>query len=176
MVYEELLARVGAAIQPRDFVDWLLVKDVVALTWEIQRTRRIRQSLMRTSRLQAASSLLAAFLPGSTEFLDRESDADALARDWVNGDREAASRLKDLLKNAGLSLEDVTLRAISVNAREFDRLDQQDERHEQRRDSILRQIERRRNGWESTKQDTDQVVDAEFTVTPPALHKRKRVD
>ena len=33
--YEELLARVGAAVQPMDLIDWLLVKDIVALTWEI---------------------------------------------------------------------------------------------------------------------------------------------
>ena len=32
--YEELLAAVGAAVQPKDLIDWLLVKDIVALTWE----------------------------------------------------------------------------------------------------------------------------------------------
>ncbi len=34
-LYEELLGRVGAAVQPTDIIDWLLLKDVVALTWEI---------------------------------------------------------------------------------------------------------------------------------------------
>ena len=34
-LYEELLAGVGAAVQPKDFIDWLLLKDIVALTWEI---------------------------------------------------------------------------------------------------------------------------------------------
>lgn len=41
-LYEELLARVGAAIQPTDLIDWLLLKDVVALTWEIQRSPSAR--------------------------------------------------------------------------------------------------------------------------------------
>jgi hypothetical protein len=31
-LYEDLLAQVGAAVQPMDMIDWLLVKDVVALT------------------------------------------------------------------------------------------------------------------------------------------------
>jgi hypothetical protein len=39
-LYEDLLGRVGAAIQPADIIDWLLLKDVVALTWEIQRSPR----------------------------------------------------------------------------------------------------------------------------------------
>ena len=45
--YEELFARVGASVQPKDLIDWLLVMDIVALTWEIQRTRWQRDSLMR---------------------------------------------------------------------------------------------------------------------------------
>ena len=35
--YEKILKEVGAAAQPIDFIDWLLVKDIVDLTWEIQR-------------------------------------------------------------------------------------------------------------------------------------------
>jgi hypothetical protein len=35
--YEKILGEVGAAAQPIDFLDWLLVKDIVDLTFEIQR-------------------------------------------------------------------------------------------------------------------------------------------
>jgi hypothetical protein len=42
--YEKVLAEVGAAAQPIDFIDWLLVKDIVDLTWEIQRTHPARKS------------------------------------------------------------------------------------------------------------------------------------
>jgi hypothetical protein len=62
-LYEELLAGVGAAVQPKDLVDWLLLKDIVALTWEIQRTRRYRDSLMRLNRKSAMASLLSSVLP-----------------------------------------------------------------------------------------------------------------
>ena len=30
-IYDELLGRVGAAVQPTDIIDWLLLKDVVAI-------------------------------------------------------------------------------------------------------------------------------------------------
>jgi hypothetical protein len=36
--YEKVLAEVGAAARPIDFIDWMLVKDIVDLTWQIQRT------------------------------------------------------------------------------------------------------------------------------------------
>jgi hypothetical protein len=49
--YEKVLAEVGAAVRPIDFIDWLLVKDVVDLTWEIQRTQLRREKLMRIERL-----------------------------------------------------------------------------------------------------------------------------
>jgi hypothetical protein len=48
--YEKFLAEVGAAAQPIDFIDWLLVKDIVDLTWEIQRARLQRERLMRSER------------------------------------------------------------------------------------------------------------------------------
>ena len=48
--YERLLGEVGKAIGPRDLVDWQLINDVVALTWEIQRSRRLSASLLRSSR------------------------------------------------------------------------------------------------------------------------------
>ena len=35
-LYEDLLARVGAAVNPLDIIDWLLVKDVVALLMDPQ--------------------------------------------------------------------------------------------------------------------------------------------
>jgi hypothetical protein len=48
-LYETLLAQVGAAVGAKDIIDWLLISDVVALTWDIQRSRRIRDGLMRNA-------------------------------------------------------------------------------------------------------------------------------
>ena len=56
-LFERLLAEVGDAIRPIDIIDWIYVMDVVARTWEIQRSRRHRESLMRlaSQRYGAAS-------------------------------------------------------------------------------------------------------------------------
>jgi hypothetical protein len=45
-------------VEPADIIDWLLLKDVVALTWEIHRSRRHRDFLMRIARRKAMERFL----------------------------------------------------------------------------------------------------------------------
>jgi hypothetical protein len=168
-LYEALLARVGAAVEPRDIIDWLLVMDVVALTWEIHRSRRHRDGLMRIARRKAMEEVLGLILPRERGFRSSEdSEASRLATDWFNRDEEATKFADALLAKAGLSLTDVTAQALSMKASELDRLDQQNERRENRRDAILLQIERRRAGWaKRVQRASEDVVDAEFQENPP---------
>jgi hypothetical protein len=114
--YEKLLKEVGVAAQPIDFIDWLLVKDFVDLTWEIQRGRRKREELMRTERTRIAEDI------------------------------SRMRRISGLPAEAGPSLADLDLQSLSKMSRELDRLDEHDEQLARRRDEILRQIERRRSG------------------------------
>jgi hypothetical protein len=167
-VYEQLLASVGAAVEPLDIIDWLLVNDVVVLTWLIQRSRRHCEGIMRTARREAMESLLSSILPPN-KFLDSDdTEAAEIARDWFNGDKKATKRAEELLAQAGFSLADVAAQSLSAKAEELDRLDQQTERREHRRDSILQQIERRRAGWSKlVKRASEDIVDAKFEELPP---------
>jgi len=61
--YERLLAGVAKAIGPRDLVEWLLITDIVALTWEIQRSRRLSNSLTALYRREAMQTILHQLLP-----------------------------------------------------------------------------------------------------------------
>jgi hypothetical protein len=163
---------VGEAVRPSDIVDWLLVKDVVALTWEVQRSRRLRDSLVRLARGEAMEELLAEILrrDGAERELGGRPESARLAIDWLAGNRNAARRIEALLARAGLSLADVGAQALTLRADEAGRQDAQAERHERRRDAILQQIERRRAGWARwVRQATEDVVDAEFEERAPAL-------
>jgi len=163
-LYEQLLAGVGAAVQPFDLIDWLLLKDVVALTWEIQRTRRQRESLMRMARRAAVETILLSILPQEgIRLTGASTEASRLASDWFSGDRKATKRVDELLDQARLSSADITAQSLSTRAQEFDRLDRQNELHERRRDALLQQIERRRSGWaKEVRRASDEIVDAEF--------------
>src|SRR5437764_1440763 len=56
--HEELLARVGGAVRPKDAVEWLCVADVVNLTWEAQRLRRLKAKLLNAARQEAVERLV----------------------------------------------------------------------------------------------------------------------
>jgi hypothetical protein len=160
--YEQLLAQVAEAIGPIDFIDWLLVKDVVAHTWEIQRSRRHRETVIRMGRLKAMHEILDQAMPRA-EFVE----IPGLAAKWLKGDSNAAKRVSGILHGSGFSIEDVAVHAITVMAVELRRIDLQVERNESRRDSLLRQIERRREGWaKRVQRATEDIVEAEFREVP----------
>src|SRR6266478_5480458 len=57
--YDELLARVNAAVQSVNIIEEILINDFVVLEWEVLRWRRLKLSLIRTLGLKALESFLA---------------------------------------------------------------------------------------------------------------------
>jgi hypothetical protein len=178
-LYEELLGRVGAAVGPRDIIDWLLVKDAVALTWQIHRSRRLQDGLVRSARRDAMERLLLIAWPGSDKRPDRDGVKDSYAKQltdqWFLGAKSAKRDIVNILKGTGLSTDDIAVQALSIKAEELDRLDLQNEGCEHRRDAILLQIERRRRGWSKVvKHASEEIIDAEFTETPMSTNGEAR--
>src|SRR5215813_9585555 len=56
--YDELLARLYAAVKPVDVIDEMLIADIVALEWEVLRWRRLKRALMRDPGLEALKLFL----------------------------------------------------------------------------------------------------------------------
>ena len=57
--YDELLARICAAVKPVDIIDEMFIADVVSLEWEVLRWRRLKSSLIRARGLKALEGFLA---------------------------------------------------------------------------------------------------------------------
>src|SRR5208282_1661310 len=170
--YEKVLSEVGAAAQPIDFIDWLLVKDIVDLTWEIQRTHLRRERLMRTQRVSSLQAVIFSVLYSDYDPYSAKKDptVSPIAAKWAQGDIKGIKRVEELLSQAGLSMADVDLESlseISKTSHELDRLDEHDERLAGRRDEILRQIERRRSGWAKlVRRASEEIVEGEFHELP----------
>ena len=49
-IYDELLARMCAAVKPVDIIDEMFVADLVFLQWEVMRWRRLKFSLLTSER------------------------------------------------------------------------------------------------------------------------------
>ena len=56
--YDELLARVCAAVKPADIIDEMFIADIVALEWEVLRWRRLKRTLMQEAGLTALQLFL----------------------------------------------------------------------------------------------------------------------
>ena len=53
--YDELVARLCAAVRPVDVIDEMFINDVVSLEWEVSRWRRLKLSLIRGVRTCSAA-------------------------------------------------------------------------------------------------------------------------
>ena len=56
--YDELLARVCAAVKPADIIDEMFIADIVVLEWEVLRWRRLKWTLMQETGLKALELFL----------------------------------------------------------------------------------------------------------------------
>ena len=125
-------------------------------------------------RLKALQQILDQATPGAEGFLSigRNGNIAELAIKWLNGDSEAAKRVAETLQASGISLADISAHAITVMAVELQRIDLQVDRHESRRDSLLRQMERRREGWPLCRVPDGPGRDSENSVRrPPAADR-----
>jgi hypothetical protein len=175
--YEDLISRVGAAVGAVDIIDWLMVKDLVNITWDIQRFRRVQASTIKIGRRQAMEKALMQCLPYEGSWADIKSGASQFAQNWFRDDEKTTPYVESVIDRAGLSMEDITSIALTCQAEELDRIDEQIERCETRRDRILQQIERRHTSWgKRVQRAAEEAVDAEFQEIAPVALTRSAND
>jgi len=118
--YDELLARMCAAVKPVDVIDEMLVADIVALEWEVLRWRRLKRTLMRQVALKALERFLIDRLESNyalheehfqsylTEILknnlppEQADSAEMLAAECTPNTDEANDKLGKVLSSIGL--------------------------------------------------------------------------
>ena len=115
--YDQLLARVCAAVKPVDMIDEMLMVDVVSLEWEVLRWRRLKLSLLRGLRLHALEYFLgehlAYYSSELAEILRRilpEQQADTaedLANKCFSEEPEAVDRVSKILDEIGTDIDKV---------------------------------------------------------------------
>jgi hypothetical protein len=157
--YARLSARFLATVKPRDFIEELLVRDAIDLTWEILRLRRLKAGLLRAAGGEGVRSiagklgLKAGPMTSLYDFSDR----------WMSGDTATRRVFEKLLKTAGLTTEDVMAEALSSKIDTFERIDRMLASSEARRNNALREVDRHRAALGGgVRQAIDEVQDAEF--------------
>jgi hypothetical protein len=154
--YHELVARVSAAVRPKDVLEEMAVRDIAYHDWEISRLRRIKSAVF-ASGLQ--SSLIAKLLsaPKMTE-----SKARDLAGRFVAGDALAAKEVDKVLASVSLSIDAAMANTFAVRQQEFELIERLSASLEARRYAASRELERRRSALADARRREEEFVDADF--------------
>ena len=133
--YDQLLARICAAVKPVDIIDEIFIADVVPSEWEVLRLRRLKWSLIRARGLEALEDFLREnldydlysedFADDLAEILqdnlpeDQAEDAQTLARKCARNEPDAVDKVDEILAGIGLNMDQVLDDAKGRKAKEL---------------------------------------------------------
>jgi len=134
--YDELLLRVSSGVRPADILEEIWVRDVVDLTWEALRLRRLKAAILTMSARKALTDNLSKFIG--------YAKAEALAGAWAAREAEAVATVAERLAAQGLALEALTAQGLTRALEPVERIARMIAQAEARRGAALREIERHR--------------------------------
>jgi hypothetical protein len=158
--YATLIARIVAVARPRDAIEDLLTRDVIDLTWEVFRLRRVKAGILKASIHTGVESVMDGLGHGQ----DQEYDyTRRLGQSWASGDKRSRKEVMAALSAAGLTIDEVTAKTVESKLDSFERLDRMLASAEARRNNALREIGRHREALGgAVRQAIEEVQDAEF--------------
>ena len=178
--YEELRARVAADVAPKDILEEILVHDIVDLTWELLRLRRMKAGLFNATAYKSLRVVLKPLIDRDFQEQDseveQESEEETLERyleeNWARRIPAAVKRVDQLLQQAGLTMDTVNAQTLSENIEAMERIERMLAALEARRNAVLCEIDRRREALARPLRRTlEQLEDVEYKVIKPNQSK-----
>src|SRR5208282_310642 len=161
--YLGVAARIVAVAQPKDPIEEFLTRDVVDLTWEILRSRRLKGGLLRAAVSKGVHRILLTIGYGLGPFGQDKEPAENFAATWASGNAGFRREFEERLKNAGFTMDEVMAEAFAAVIDPFERIDRLLASAEARRNNALREIDRHREALgAAVRRGVDEVQDAEF--------------
>ena len=170
--YDDLLDRFIATVKPKDAIEWVWLKDVVDLVWDVQRLRRLRTALLVTARITAMARILRPLMEldvfNTLEVFGQDAVAKT-ANGWARGETKAVQKAEELLSEHGLSIDAVIANAFVRHMGALESIERMMATAEIRRDRILNEIEKRRDAiaWR-LREAASNVIDVEGDPPPVA--------
>jgi hypothetical protein len=134
--YQELEARICGGVKPADILEDIWVRDVIDISWEVLRWRRLQANLMQA---HAYTGMRETLLP-----LVGVLKAQTLAEAWAARKPGAVEEINEALASAGLSMETVMANTLSLKLDELERIGRMVTVAEARRSAALQEIDRHR--------------------------------
>ena len=154
--YDEIQTRFSATIKPKDILEEMWTRDVVDLTWDVLRMRRLKAALLTSVMSEGMDKILHRLL------LDW-SDAHDLSKAWSARDPDAIKTVEELLAARGLTMDQAAARGFEARIEIFERIDRMAMAAEARRNAALRELERHRASLaQALRQASDDIIEAEY--------------
>jgi hypothetical protein len=156
-IYEQLLTQVSTTVMPTDIFEHIWVRDVVDLTLEVFRLRRLTASLMKSNAFKGLSETLAPLVG--------RSQAETLAEGWAARKSEVVEEVNKTLTCAGLTIDNILAQTFSLKMNDIERIHHMMALAEARRNAALHEIDRHRETLgQKLRRAARQLEDGQFRV------------
>ena len=160
--YDQLAARITAAVAPENVIEEIWVRDVVDLVWDVVRLRRLKAGLFKVGE----SDGMAEIMRGLGEYQFK-------AREWAARKPGAVAAVNTQLSAAGLDMNDLTTSTFAARIDQFELVERMLAAAEVRRAAALHAIDNRRvaERLRAAARDAEQaaappIKDGEFALVP----------
>jgi len=153
--YDELLARISGTIKPGDVLEEMWVRDVVDLSWENFRLRRLKTNLLTANAHRGLKTVLESIAtPGLAVILPAK---------WAARDPDAIEQVDELLASSDLTMDAVMAETLAYIIDDFERIDRMIMHTEARRNAILREVDRYRTSLgQALRRATNDIENSQF--------------
>jgi hypothetical protein len=155
--YDTLLGRVSDVVKPADVLEEIWVQDVIELSWEVARLRRMKAEFLNSSAHRGLRKVLDRLL-GWKESQD-------LTAQWAARNPDAIKLVGSSLAAADMTMNTVMAQTLAASINEVERLDRLTAAAELRRNVVLRAIADYRSVFAAQlRRATSGIEDAGFPV------------
>jgi hypothetical protein len=156
-IYDQLLTQVSTTVMPTDIFEDIWVRDVVDLTLEVFRLRRLTANLIKANAHKGLSETLAPLVG--------RSQAETLAEGWAARKSDVVEEVNKTLASAGLATDSILAQTFSLKVNDIERIEQMSALAEARRNATLREIDRHRQTLgQKLRRAAQQLEDGQFRV------------
>jgi hypothetical protein len=136
VAYDQLFSALVKTFEPANALEQIWMRDLAEAIWDLERLRRAKTSLLRSSSYKGVEELLMPRIDTLT--------IDALVAGYANREAWALQKVAESLTTAGLDESAITAQTLAVKIREIEAIDFLITRAEARRMAAIRDIERHR--------------------------------
>jgi hypothetical protein len=154
-IYHQLAIEISTAVTPADIFEDIWVRDVVDLTLEVFRLRRLTANLINANEYKGLTETLAPLVG--------QSQAETLAEGWAARKSDVVEEVNKILTSAGLTTDSILAQTFSLKMDDIERIEHMMALAEARRNATLREIDRHRQTLgQKLRRAAQQLEDGQF--------------